>query len=49
VPELRQNVYLPAAVQLAPDGSVIITQTEPIAAIRRVDRPGGTITTLARG
>jgi hypothetical protein len=40
---------LPNAVQLAPDGSLIITQGEPIPAIRRVDRPGGTITTLARG
>jgi hypothetical protein len=40
---------LPNAVQIAPDGSLIVTQGEPIPAIRRVDRPGGTITTLARG
>ena len=40
---------LPNAVQLAPDGSLIVTQSEPIPALRRVDRPGGTITTLARG
>ena len=40
---------LPNAVQLAPDGSLIVTQGEPIPAVRRVDRPGGTITTLARG
>jgi streptogramin lyase len=40
---------LPSAVQVAPDGSLIVTQGEPIPAIRRVDRPGGTITTLARG
>jgi streptogramin lyase len=47
-PALEAGI-LPAAVQLAPDGSVIITQTEPIPAIRRIDRPGGTITTLVRG
>lgn len=40
---------LPNAVQIASDGSLIISQGEPIPAIRRVDRPGGTITTLARG
>jgi streptogramin lyase len=40
---------LPNAVQIAPDGSLIVAQGEPIPAIRRVDRPGGTITTLARG
>ena len=40
---------LPNAVQPASDGSLIVTQGEPIPAIRRVDRPGGTITTLARG
>jgi streptogramin lyase len=40
---------LPSAVQPGPDGSLIVTQGEPIPAIRRVDRPGGTITTLARG
>ena len=40
---------LPNAVQLAPDGSLIVAQGEPIPAIRRVDRPAGTITTLARG
>lgn len=40
---------LPDAVQIAPDGSLIVAQGEPIPAIRSVDRPGGTITTLARG
>ena len=40
---------LPNAVQIAPDGSLIVAQGEPIPAIRSVDRPGGTITTLARG
>ena len=38
---------LPNAVQLAPDGSLIVTQGEPIPAVRRV--AGGRITTLARG
>jgi streptogramin lyase len=40
---------LPNAVQVARDGSLIVTQGEPIQAVRRVDRPGGTIKTLARG
>ena len=40
---------LPNAVQPAPDGSLLVTQGEPIPAVRRVDRSGGTITTLARG
>ena len=40
---------LPFAIQFAPDGSLIVTQVEPIPAIRRVDLPGGTITTLVRG
>jgi hypothetical protein len=40
---------LPSAVQFAGDGSLIVTQVEPIPAIRRVDRAGGTITTLTRG
>ena len=39
----------PTAVQLAPDGALIIPQSEPIPALRRLDRPGGTLTTLARG
>jgi streptogramin lyase len=43
-PALEAGI-LPSAVQLAPDGSLIVTQVEPIPAIRRVDR--GTITTLA--
>ena len=47
-PALEAGV-LPSAVQFAPDGSLIVTQVEPIPAIRLVDRPGGTITTLARG
>jgi streptogramin lyase len=47
-PALEAGI-LPSAVQLARDGSLIVTQVEPIPAIRRVDRPGGTITTLARG
>ncbi len=47
-PALEAGI-LPSAVQFAPDGSLIVTQVEPIPAIRLVDRPGGTITTLARG
>ena len=47
-PALEAGI-LPSAVQLAGDGSLIVTQVEPIAAIRRVDRADGTITTLARG
>jgi streptogramin lyase len=40
---------LPAAVQIAPDGSLLVTQVEPIPAIRRVDLATGAITTLVRG
>jgi streptogramin lyase len=47
-PALEAGI-LPSAVQLARDGSLIVTQVEPIPAIRRVDRAGGTITTLTRG
>jgi sugar lactone lactonase YvrE len=47
-PALETGI-LPSSVALAPDGSLIVTQIEPIPAIRRVDRPGGTITTLVRG
>jgi streptogramin lyase len=47
-PALEAGI-LPSAVQPAPDGSLIVTQVEPIPAIRRVDRPGGTITTLVLG
>ena len=39
----------PTAVQLAPDGALIIPQADPIPALRRLDRPGGTLTTLVRG
>jgi streptogramin lyase len=40
---------LPSAVQLAPDGSLLVAQVEPIAAIRRVDLAAGTISTVVRG
>lgn len=40
---------LPSAVALAPDGSVVVAQIEPVPAIRRVDLAKGTISTLARG
>jgi DNA-binding beta-propeller fold protein YncE len=39
----------PFATQFAPDGALLLTQTQPIAAIRRVDLATGTITTLVRG
>jgi streptogramin lyase len=47
-PALEAGI-LPSAVEFAADGSLLVTQVEPIPAIRRVDRPGGTITTLVRG
>jgi hypothetical protein len=40
---------LPSAVQLAPDGSLLVAQVEPVPAIRRVDLAAGTIRTLVRG
>jgi sugar lactone lactonase YvrE len=40
---------LPSAVALAPDGSLLVAQIEPIPAIRRVNVRAGTIVTLARG
>ncbi len=39
---------LPSAVALAPDGSLLVAQIEPVPAIRRVNLAAGTITTLAR-
>ena len=45
-PALEAGI-LPSAVEFAPDGSLIVTQVEPIPALRLV--AGGTITTLARG
>ena len=40
---------LPSAVALADDGAVLFTQTQPVAAVRRVDPVSGRVTTLARG
>jgi hypothetical protein len=40
---------LPSAVLLAPDGSLLVAQVEPVPAIRRVDLAAGTIETLVRG
>jgi streptogramin lyase len=40
---------LPGAVQLAPDGALLLTQVQPIPAIRRVDLATGRITTVIRG
>ena len=40
---------LPSALALAPDGSLIVAQIEPVPAIRRVHLARGTISTLALG
>jgi sugar lactone lactonase YvrE len=40
---------LPSAVQLTPDGSLLVAQVRPVPAIRRVDLAAGTIETLVRG
>jgi streptogramin lyase len=40
---------LPTGVALAPDGAILFTQGEPIAAVRRIDAATGLVTTLARG
>ena len=40
---------LPSAVALAPDGSLLVAQIEPVPAVRRLNLASGTISTLARG
>lgn len=40
---------LPSGVVDAPDGAVLFTQVEPVAAVRRIDPTTGRVTTLARG
>jgi streptogramin lyase len=40
---------LPSAVVTAPDGGVLFTQVQPVAAVRRVDPATGLVRTLARG
>jgi len=40
---------LPSAVALAPDGSLLVAQIEPVPAIRRVNLATGRISTIARG
>jgi hypothetical protein len=40
---------LPSAVALAPDGTLLVAQIEPVPAIRRVNLAKGTISTLALG
>ena len=47
-PALEAQI-LPSAVQFASDGALLVTQTQPIAAIRRVDLATGQMTTLVRG
>jgi hypothetical protein len=40
---------LPSSVELAPDGTLLVSQVEPVPAIRRIDLATGAMTTLARG
>lgn len=47
-PALEAEI-LPSAVELAPDGALLIAQVQPIPAIRRLDPATGRLTTLARG
>jgi hypothetical protein len=46
-PALEAEI-LPSDVALAPDGAVIVSQTEPEPAVRRIDLETGIITTLLR-
>ena len=39
---------LPSDIALAPDGALILSQTEPEPAVRRIDLDTGIITTLLR-
>jgi sugar lactone lactonase YvrE len=45
----REARILPSAVALAPDGALLVSQVQPVPAIRRVDLAAGTIETLVRG
>ena len=47
-PALEAEI-LPSAVELAPDGALLVAQIEPLPAIRRVDLATGLMTTLVRG
>jgi sugar lactone lactonase YvrE len=47
-PALKAGI-LPTSVALAPGGALLVSQLEPVPAIRRVDLATGRITTLARG
>lgn len=47
-PALEAQI-LPSSVDLAPDAAVLISQVEPVPAIRRIDPASGVLTTLARG
>ncbi len=44
-----RSPMLPSALALAPDGSLVVAQIEPVPAIRRISLARGTISTLARG
>jgi hypothetical protein len=47
-PALEAGI-LPSSVELAPDGALLVSQVEPVPAIRRVDLSTGAMTTLALG
>jgi hypothetical protein len=47
-PALEARI-LPSGVALAPDGALLVSQVEPVAAIRRIDLASGAMTTLALG
>ncbi len=47
-PALQAQI-LPSAVQFAADGSLLVAQVEPVAAIRRIDLATGQISTIMRG
>jgi hypothetical protein len=40
---------LPSGIDVAADGALLVSQVEPVPAIRRVDPETGQMTTLARG
>jgi hypothetical protein len=47
-PALEAQI-LPSSVDVAPDGALLVSQVEPVPAIRRVDLATGQMTTLVRG
>lgn len=41
--------FLPGGIALAPDGTLIFSQTQPRPAVRRIDAATGRVTTIVRG